>query len=74
LVNTDGGRLSQLRTLTADGIPGASIAVDDVLREVERVKSLVVTSFQEALQVAPVTTADLIDSRGNLMQIASPQR
>jgi len=59
--------------LGADGIPGASFAVDDVPKEVERLKVLGVTFTQEALQMGPVTTAVLDDTCGNLIQIASHQ-
>ena len=59
--------------LTADGIPSASFAVDDVPREVERLKALGVAFTQETLQMGPVTTAVLDDTCGNLIQIASHQ-
>ena len=57
--------------LSADGIPFASFAVDDVPGEVERLKALGVQFTQEALQMGPVTTAVLDDTCGNLIQIAS---
>ena len=59
--------------LSADGIPGASFAVDDVPKEVERLKALGVTFTQETLQMGPVTTAVLDDTCGNLIQIVSHQ-
>lgn len=57
--------------LSADGIPGASFAVDDVPGEVERLRTLGVDFTQEALQIGPVTTAVLDDTCGNLIQIVS---
>ena len=59
--------------LSADGIPFASFAVEDVPKEVERLKALGVTFTQETLQMGPVTTAVLDDTCGNLIQIASRQ-
>jgi DNA-binding transcriptional ArsR family regulator len=59
--------------LSADGIPCASFAVDDVPKEVERLKALGVNFTQETLQMGPVTTAVLDDTCGNLIQIASLQ-
>jgi catechol 2,3-dioxygenase-like lactoylglutathione lyase family enzyme len=60
--------------LSADGIPFASFAVEDVPKEVERLKALGVTFTQEPLQMGPVTTAVLDDTCGNLIQIASHER
>ena len=57
--------------LVADGIPITSFAVDDVDREVERLRALGVTFTQEPLQMGPVTTAVLDDTCGNLIQIAA---
>ena len=59
------------KALSADGIPFASFAVDDVPAEVERLKALGVHFTQEALQMGPVTTAVLDDTCGNLIQISS---
>jgi len=59
--------------LVADGIPITSFAVDDVDREVERLRALGVTFTQEPLQMGPVTTAVLDDTCGNLIQIAARQ-
>jgi catechol 2,3-dioxygenase-like lactoylglutathione lyase family enzyme len=59
--------------LTADGIPFASFAVDDVPGEVERLRALGVRFTQEPLAMGPVTTAVLDDTCGNLIQIASRQ-
>lgn len=59
--------------LNTDGIPSASFAVDDVPKEVERLKALGVIFTQEALQMGPVATAVLDDTCGNLIQIASHQ-
>ena len=58
-----------LRFYTADGIPFASFAVDDVPGEVDRLKALGVNFTQEVLQMGPVTTAVLDDTCGNLIQI-----
>ena len=59
------------KALSADGIPFASFAVDDVPAEVERLKALGVHFTQEALQMGPMTTAVLDDTCGNLIQISS---
>jgi catechol 2,3-dioxygenase-like lactoylglutathione lyase family enzyme len=59
------------QALSADGIPLASFAVDDVPAEVERLKALGVHFTQEALQMGPATTAVLDDTCGNLIQISS---
>jgi len=61
------------QALSADGIPFASFAVDDVPAEVERLKALGVYFTQDALQMGPATTAVLDDTCGNLIQIASYQ-
>ena len=57
------------KALSADGIPFASFSVDDVPREVDRLKALGVSFTQEVLQMGPVTTAVLDDTCGNLIQI-----
>ena len=59
--------------LNTDGIPSTSFAVDDVPKEVERLKALGVTFTQEILQMGPVATAVLDDTCGDLIQIASHQ-
>ena len=59
--------------LSTDGIPFTSFAVDDVPKEVERLKALGVTFTQETLQMGPATTAVFDDTCGNLIQIASHQ-
>jgi catechol 2,3-dioxygenase-like lactoylglutathione lyase family enzyme len=59
------------RALSADGIPVASFAVDDVSGEVERLKALGVNFTQDVLEMGPVTTAVLDDTCGNLIQIVS---
>jgi catechol 2,3-dioxygenase-like lactoylglutathione lyase family enzyme len=59
------------QALSADGIPFASFAVDDVSAEVERLKALGVHFTQETLQMGPATTAVLDDTCGNLIQISS---
>jgi len=56
--------------LVADGIPYTSFAVDDVHKEVERLRALGVRFTQEPTEMGPVTTAVLDDTRGNLIQIA----
>jgi catechol 2,3-dioxygenase-like lactoylglutathione lyase family enzyme len=56
--------------LVADGIPYTSFAVDDVHKEVERLRALGVRFTQEPMEMGPVTTAVLDDTCGNLLQIA----
>jgi catechol 2,3-dioxygenase-like lactoylglutathione lyase family enzyme len=56
--------------LVADGIPYTSFAVDDVHKEVERLRALGVRFTQEPMAMGPVTTAVLDDTCGNLIQIA----
>jgi catechol 2,3-dioxygenase-like lactoylglutathione lyase family enzyme len=56
--------------LVDDGIPFTSFAVDDVQREVERLRGLGVRFTQEPLEMGPVTTAVFDDTCGNLIQIA----
>jgi len=56
--------------LVADGIPYTSFAVDDVHKEVERLRTLGVRFTQEPTEMGPVTTAVLDDTCGNLIQIA----
>jgi hypothetical protein len=57
----------------ADGIPGASFAVDEVPREVERLTSLEVTVNQGTVIMGRVSTAVLEGTCGDLVQIASYQ-
>ena len=59
--------------LVADGIPFTSFAVDDVVKEVERLRERGVTFTQEPVQMGPVTTAVFDDTCGNLIQIAAQQ-
>jgi catechol 2,3-dioxygenase-like lactoylglutathione lyase family enzyme len=56
--------------LVNDGIPFASFAVDDVGKEVERLRAAGVRFTQEPLEMGPVTTAVFDDTCGNLIQIA----
>ena len=56
--------------LVADGIPYTSFAVNDVHKEVERLRTLGVRFTQEPTEMGPVTTAVLDDTCGNLIQIA----
>jgi catechol 2,3-dioxygenase-like lactoylglutathione lyase family enzyme len=56
--------------LVADGIPCTSFAVDDIHKEVERLRALGVRFTQEPMEMGPVTTAVLDDTCGNLIQIA----
>jgi catechol 2,3-dioxygenase-like lactoylglutathione lyase family enzyme len=56
--------------LVADGIPYTSFAVDDVHKEVERLRALGVRFTQEPTEMGPITTAVLDDTCGNLIQIA----
>ncbi|QYJ05839.1 VOC family protein [Nocardioides panacisoli] len=57
--------------LTADGIPAAQFAVDDVHAEVDRLKALGVEFSQDATDLGPVVTAVLDDTCGNLVQLAA---
>jgi catechol 2,3-dioxygenase-like lactoylglutathione lyase family enzyme len=57
--------------LVADGIPFTSFAVDDVVKEYERLTALGVTFTQQPTRMGPVTTAVFDDTCGNLLQIAS---
>ncbi len=56
--------------LLSDGIPFTSFAVDDVGKEVERLRALGVRFTQEPVEMGPVTTAVFEDTCGNLIQIA----
>jgi catechol 2,3-dioxygenase-like lactoylglutathione lyase family enzyme len=56
--------------LALDGIPFTSFAVDDVVREYDRLLALGVRFTQEPTAMGPVTTAVLDDTCGNLIQIA----
>jgi catechol 2,3-dioxygenase-like lactoylglutathione lyase family enzyme len=56
--------------LVADGIPFTSFGVDDVNAEFSRLRDLGVRFTQEPLEIGPVTTAELDDTCGNLIQIA----
>lgn len=55
--------------VTADGIPLASFAVDDVPAEYERLVATGVTFTQPPTAMGPVTTAVLDDTCGNLIQL-----
>ena len=57
--------------LTADGIPSASFAVDDVGDEFQRLKAQGVNFTQEPADLGAVITAVFDDTCGNLIQIAS---
>jgi catechol 2,3-dioxygenase-like lactoylglutathione lyase family enzyme len=59
------------QALVADGIPFTSFAVDDVVKEFERLSALGVRFTQEPASMGPVTTAVLDDTCGNLIMIAS---
>lgn len=59
------------RSLTADGIPVASFTVDDLDREVDRLRALGVTFTQPPLRMGKGIAAVLDDTCGNLIQIAS---
>jgi catechol 2,3-dioxygenase-like lactoylglutathione lyase family enzyme len=56
--------------LVDDGIPFTSFAVDDVGKEVERLRAAGVRFTQEPVEMGPVTTAVFDDTCGNLIQIA----
>lgn len=60
--------------LTADGIPLASFAVDDVHAEFDRLDGLGVRFSQEPFDAGAVTVAVFDDSCGNLIQITSGQQ
>lgn len=55
--------------LTAEGIPCAAFAVENVVAEFERLTALGVRFQQDPLEMGPVTTAVLDDTCGNLIQI-----
>ena len=57
--------------LVADGIPFTMFSVDDVVAEHARLVSVGVRFVQDPLTQGPVTTAVLVDTCGNLVQIAS---
>lgn len=57
--------------ITADGIPLASFAVDDVRAEYERLIGAGVMFTQPPTVMGPVTTAVLDDTCGNLIQLVS---
>jgi catechol 2,3-dioxygenase-like lactoylglutathione lyase family enzyme len=58
-------------SVTSDGIPLASFAVDDVAAEHERLTAAGVTFTQPPTTMGPVTTAVLDDTCGNLIQLVS---
>jgi predicted enzyme related to lactoylglutathione lyase len=57
--------------VTADGIPLASFAVDDVHAEYDRLVAAGVLFVQPPTSMGPATTAVLDDTCGNLIQLAS---
>lgn len=58
-------------SVTADGIPLASFAVDDIHAEYARLAGAGVTFTQPPTAMGPVTTAVLDDTCGNLIQLVS---
>jgi catechol 2,3-dioxygenase-like lactoylglutathione lyase family enzyme len=58
-------------SITGDGIPLASFAVDDVEAEHARLTAAGVTFTQPPTAMGPVTTAVLDDTCGNLIQLVS---
>jgi catechol 2,3-dioxygenase-like lactoylglutathione lyase family enzyme len=58
-------------SVTADGIPLASFAVEDVRAEYDRLVEAGVTFTQPPTTMGPVTTAVLDDTCGNLIQLVS---
>lgn len=56
------------------GIPATSFAVDDVTKELERLKSLGVTFTTEPTRMGPVTIAVFDDTYGNLIQIIQREK
>jgi predicted enzyme related to lactoylglutathione lyase len=57
--------------VTADGIPLASFAVDDVQTEYERLTDAGVIFTQPPMEMGPVTTTVLDDTCGNLIQLVA---
>ncbi|MDH3683703.1 MAG: VOC family protein [Acidimicrobiia bacterium] len=57
--------------LTADGIPSAQFAVDDVHAEYERLMAAGVRFTQEPTDIGPAVTAVFDDTCGNLIQIVA---
>ena len=57
------------KTMFADRIPLASFLVDDINKEVTRMKSLGVTFAQEPTVMGPVSVAMFDDTCGNLIQL-----
>jgi catechol 2,3-dioxygenase-like lactoylglutathione lyase family enzyme len=61
------------RALVEDGIPYASLGVDDVMAEYERLSAAGVRFTQAPLEMGSVTVAVFDDTCGNLIQIAAQQ-
>jgi catechol 2,3-dioxygenase-like lactoylglutathione lyase family enzyme len=59
------------RALMDDGIPFTSFAVDDVVKEHDRLSALGVQFTQPPIDMGPVTTAVFDDTCGNLIQITA---
>ena len=59
--------------LAADGIPSAQFTVEDVHAEYERLRELGVTFTQPPADMGTVVVAVLDDTRGNLIQLVTPQ-
>jgi predicted enzyme related to lactoylglutathione lyase len=57
--------------VTADGIPLASFAVDDVEAEYDRLNEAGFNFTQPPTRIGPVTTAVFDDTCGNLIQLVS---
>ncbi|NHA69634.1 VOC family protein [Phycicoccus flavus] len=57
--------------LTADGIPGLVLTVDDAAAEHERLGALGLTFTQPPTPMGPVVTAVFDDTCGNLVQLVS---
>jgi catechol 2,3-dioxygenase-like lactoylglutathione lyase family enzyme len=58
--------------LMAQGIPATAFQVDDIQREVSRLKAAGVKFTLEPTAMGPVTVAILADTCGNLIQIYQP--
>jgi catechol 2,3-dioxygenase-like lactoylglutathione lyase family enzyme len=58
--------------LMAQGIPATAFQVDDLQREVSRLKAAGVKFTLEPTAMGPVTVAILADTCGNLIQIYQP--
>lgn len=61
------------KAIYEQGIPATSFAVEDIQKEVERLKKLGVAFTMEPTKMGPATIALFDDTCGNLIQIAQIQ-